>query len=102
MPKAIWNRVVLAEAPEERVENVEGNVYSPPEMLARWITPIMVPPFPASSPSNDDQCDAYCVNGKRYIAIASAWEGAWLASHRTSWVTRVARPCSYSHSRAEM
>jgi len=29
MPKALWNGVVLADAPEEAVETVEGNVYFP-------------------------------------------------------------------------
>lgn len=35
MPKAVWNDVVLAEAPAERVEIVEGNVYFPPDALVR-------------------------------------------------------------------
>ena len=29
MPNAIWNGVVLADAPEDQVELVEGNVYFP-------------------------------------------------------------------------
>ncbi|AKJ69907.1 MAG: DUF427 domain-containing protein [Burkholderiales bacterium] len=30
MPRAIWNGVVIAEAPADEVERVEGNVYFPP------------------------------------------------------------------------
>lgn len=30
MPKAIWNGAVIAEAPADAVETVEGNVYFPP------------------------------------------------------------------------
>lgn len=33
MPKATWNGTVLAEAPAERVEVVEGNVYFPPDAV---------------------------------------------------------------------
>ncbi len=33
MLKAIWNDVVLAEAPNDRVEIVEGNVYFPPDAI---------------------------------------------------------------------
>lgn len=33
VPKATWNGVVLAEAPDEAVELVEGNVYFPPEAV---------------------------------------------------------------------
>jgi uncharacterized protein (DUF427 family) len=33
MPRAVWNGVVLAEAPRERVQLVEGNVYFPPEAV---------------------------------------------------------------------
>jgi len=29
MPKAVWNGTVIAEAPQEAVEVVEGNVYFP-------------------------------------------------------------------------
>ena len=35
MPRAAWNGVLLAEAPSERVELVEGNVYFPPDSV-RW------------------------------------------------------------------
>jgi uncharacterized protein (DUF427 family) len=35
MPKAIWNGAVLADAPANKVKLVEGNVYFPPEYLAR-------------------------------------------------------------------
>lgn len=35
MPKAIWDDTVLAEAPPERVQRVEGNVYFPPDTLHR-------------------------------------------------------------------
>jgi uncharacterized protein (DUF427 family) len=35
MSKAIWNGVVLAEAPAERCERVEGNVYFPPDAISR-------------------------------------------------------------------
>lgn len=35
MPKAIWNGVVLAEAPADQVEMVEGNVYFPAEAIKR-------------------------------------------------------------------
>ena len=35
MPKAIWNGVVLAEAPDDAVELVEGNIYFPPQALHR-------------------------------------------------------------------
>lgn len=33
MPKAIWNDAVIAEAPADAVEIVEGNVYFPPEAV---------------------------------------------------------------------
>lgn len=33
MPKAIWNGVVLAEAPDDRVKIVEGNVYFPQDAV---------------------------------------------------------------------
>lgn len=33
MPKAIWNGGVLAEAPDDRVKIVEGNVYFPPDAV---------------------------------------------------------------------
>lgn len=35
MPRAIWNGVVVAEAPDDRVEMVEGNVYFPPDAVRR-------------------------------------------------------------------
>ncbi len=33
MPKAIWNGAVLAEAEDDEVEIVEGNVYFPPDKV---------------------------------------------------------------------
>jgi uncharacterized protein (DUF427 family) len=33
MPKATWNGAVLAEAPDDAIEVVEGNVYFPPEAV---------------------------------------------------------------------
>jgi uncharacterized protein (DUF427 family) len=33
MPKATWNGAVLAEAPLERCQSVEGNTYFPPDSL---------------------------------------------------------------------
>lgn len=33
MPRAVWNDVVLAEAAEDDVERVEGNVYFPTEAI---------------------------------------------------------------------
>jgi len=33
LPRAIWNGVVLAEAPRDRIETVEGNVYFPPDAV---------------------------------------------------------------------
>lgn len=33
MPRATWKGFVLAEAPPERVEIVEGNVYFPPDSI---------------------------------------------------------------------
>ena len=33
MPRAMWNGAVLAEAPRDRVEIVEGNVYFPPDSV---------------------------------------------------------------------
>lgn len=33
MPKALWNGAVLAEAVDDRVEIVEGNVYFPPDAV---------------------------------------------------------------------
>lgn len=33
--KAIWNNVVLAEAPQEKLIHIEGNWYFPPESLSR-------------------------------------------------------------------
>lgn len=35
MPKAIWNGTVIAEAPTEKCEVVEGNIYFPPEAVKR-------------------------------------------------------------------
>jgi uncharacterized protein (DUF427 family) len=35
MPKATWKGAVLAEAPGDRVEIVEGNVYFPPDAIHR-------------------------------------------------------------------
>ncbi len=35
MPKATWNGTVVAEAPSEAIEMVEGNVYFPPESVKR-------------------------------------------------------------------
>jgi uncharacterized protein (DUF427 family) len=33
MPKATWNGVLLAEAPLDRCQMVEGNVYFPPDAI---------------------------------------------------------------------
>ena len=35
MSKAIWNGVVIAEAPRERCHEVEGNIYFPPDSIQR-------------------------------------------------------------------
>ena len=35
MPKAIWNGTVIAEAPQDAVEVVEGNVYFPADAVER-------------------------------------------------------------------
>ncbi len=35
MPKATWNGTVVAEAPSEAIETVEGNVYFPPDAVKR-------------------------------------------------------------------
>ncbi|HUP21168.1 MAG TPA: DUF427 domain-containing protein [Gemmatimonadota bacterium] len=35
MPRASWNDVVLAEAPDDRVQVVEGNVYFPEDAVRR-------------------------------------------------------------------
>lgn len=35
MPKAIWNGTVIAEAPTDKCEVVEGNIYFPPEAVKR-------------------------------------------------------------------
>lgn len=35
MPKAVWNGAVLAEAPLEACESVEGNTYFPPDAIDR-------------------------------------------------------------------
>lgn len=35
MPKAIWNGAVIAEAPDQAVEIVEGNVYFPMQAVAQ-------------------------------------------------------------------
>lgn len=35
MPKAIWQGVTLAEAADDAVERVEGNVYFPPDAVRR-------------------------------------------------------------------
>jgi len=35
MPKAVWNDTVLAEAPLEACESVEGNTYFPPDAIDR-------------------------------------------------------------------
>ena len=40
MPRATWNDTVLAEAPVERVQMVEGNVYFPPDAVhQRYLRP---------------------------------------------------------------
>jgi uncharacterized protein (DUF427 family) len=40
MPHATWNETVLAEAPQDAVEIVEGNVYFPPDAVRRdYLTP---------------------------------------------------------------
>lgn len=33
MPRALWNGTVLAEAPLDRIEMVEGNTYFPPDAI---------------------------------------------------------------------
>ena len=35
MPKAVWNDTVIAEAPQESIEVVEGNVYFPADAVRR-------------------------------------------------------------------
>jgi uncharacterized protein (DUF427 family) len=35
MPKAIWNGTVIAEAPDDAVERVEGNIYFPADSVRR-------------------------------------------------------------------
>ena len=35
MPKAVWNGAVIAEAPANAVERVEGNVYFPADAVRR-------------------------------------------------------------------
>ena len=35
MPKAVWNGTVIAEAPQEAIEVVEGNVYFPAAAVRR-------------------------------------------------------------------
>jgi uncharacterized protein (DUF427 family) len=35
MPRALWNGQILAEAPAEACERVEGNLYFPPEALRK-------------------------------------------------------------------
>ena len=35
MPKAIWNGAVIAEAPQEAIETVEGNAYFPADSVRR-------------------------------------------------------------------
>ena len=35
MPKAIWNGAVIADAPDDAVEIVEGNVYFPAQAVRR-------------------------------------------------------------------
>ena len=35
MPKAIWNGAVIAEAPQDAVEIVEGNVYFPADSVRK-------------------------------------------------------------------
>lgn len=35
MPKAIWNKQVIAEAPAGQIQRVEGNVYFPPAAVKR-------------------------------------------------------------------
>jgi uncharacterized protein (DUF427 family) len=35
MAQAVWNNGVLAEAPIERCEQVEGNIYFPPDAIKR-------------------------------------------------------------------
>jgi uncharacterized protein (DUF427 family) len=33
MPQAIWNDTIIAQAPQDNVEIVEGNVYFPPDAV---------------------------------------------------------------------
>ena len=35
MPKAVWNGIIIAEAPDSAVELVEGNVYFPADSVRR-------------------------------------------------------------------
>ena len=35
MPKATWNGATIAEAPEDKIEIVEGNVYFPADAVGR-------------------------------------------------------------------
>lgn len=35
MPKAVWNGEVIAEAPDDKVQVVEGNIYFPHEAVHR-------------------------------------------------------------------
>jgi len=35
MPRAVWHGAVLADAPPDRIEVVEGNIYFPPETVRR-------------------------------------------------------------------
>ena len=35
MPRAMWNGALIAEAPEEAIEHVEGNAYFPTESVRR-------------------------------------------------------------------
>lgn len=35
MPKAVWNGVVLAEAPRDQIQEVEGNIYFPADTINR-------------------------------------------------------------------
>jgi uncharacterized protein (DUF427 family) len=35
MPKAVWNGQIIAEAPQEACETVEGNTYFPPSAIRR-------------------------------------------------------------------
>lgn len=70
MPKAIWNDTVIAEAKEDEVQHVEGNVYFPPSALKKEY---FQPSKTTSVCSWKGDCSYYTVNVNGKENPDAAW-----------------------------